>query len=169
MKPTKILKFIIIFFMAVALFRFVLGNGSELSIYKSLKATEAHGNFYDYDKIFVDIQLVKYSSQSLVNGLKANNGATYIYYEIDGIGSGTLETYEIINKSGEVVHTVVSKTDVKGFTGGDIWDTLASIGPFFQYIGDTLKYFGFVLFDVRLSVIQALFDIFTFLYYLLFT
>lgn len=168
MKPSKFLKLVLIFFLGIALFRVVLGNGGDLSIYKSLKATELHGGFYDYDKIFVDIQLVKYSTQSLVNGLKAENGGTYLYYIVDS-ADPVGDTYDIINKSGQVVHVISTATTNKGFTGGDVWETLASIGPFFNYIGDTLKYLGLVLFDVLLSVVQALFDIFTFLYYLLFT
>lgn len=169
MKVGKILKCIVLVFLAIACFRVIIGNNRELSIYGALKSAEEHGEIYDFDDFWLDVQKVKWNFTSLTNALKAEGGQSYqAYYwrDAQGVTPGTAERIE--DTDGNVVGYFLIQTEEKP-TANNVSEWLTYIGRFVGYIGRTLVAVGGVLFDVLMSVINILYKALFFLYYLLFT
>lgn len=168
MKGGKILKLVLILFLALGCFRFVLGNDRPLNIMDALHATEEEGGFYDYDKFWIDIQKVKWNFTSLTNSLSAENGATYQTYlwrEPQGATPGNAQ--RVYNSSDELVGYFLIETETKP-SGSTFTEWIAYVGNFLSYVGRIFVSLGGVLVDVLLSVIDVLYRAGYMLYYLIF-
>lgn len=171
MKVGKILKCIVLVFLAIACFRVIIGNNRELSIYGALKSAEEHGEIYDFDDFWFDVQKVKWNFTSLTNALKAEGGQTYQAYYWRDIGDQpAVPGYGIrIDDTEENVVGYFLIVNEEKPTANNVTEWLTYIGRFIGYIGRTLVAVGGVLFDVLMSVINVLYKALFFLYYLLFT
>lgn len=165
----KVVKTLVVLLFAIAVLRSVVGTGGNLRLSSVLSKVREKGNFYTFDDVWLDVQALRFSVDSLSNSLKASAGSEYVTYEVVRSPGRYVSAYDLIYRTdGTVYATVFSRTYTKPSTG-NVLEWIMYIGNFLNYVGNVFRWIGFIIFDTLKSFVQLLYRLFYFAYYLIFT